>query len=220
MFPRRFALVRHVDYTGISGVGVVAYGVVFADGHVALRWCSDYPATSLWASIDDLIAVHGHGDGTSVQWIDSASDRLQDAWDSLDTPRGRRRRKAEPTVDVPTQPRGPAEPQPEATEEHTPAEPPTHEADVENTPPEPPPPPEPPSTGRPAEPPVLTPQSARAAEHAAPADDRTRTSQAADAEPAPAADRMASDDPMVPAPRRGGGRHRRAVPAEESAAPR
>ena len=34
MLPRRFALVRHVDYTGVSGIGVVAYGVQFGDGHV------------------------------------------------------------------------------------------------------------------------------------------------------------------------------------------
>ncbi|WP_207782002.1 hypothetical protein [Phytoactinopolyspora limicola] len=96
MFPRRFALVRHVDYTGISGVGVVAYGVVFFDGHVVLRWCSDYPATSLWNSIDDLLTVHGHGDATSVQWIDDTTDRLREAMDTLGASppqRGRRARR-------------------------------------------------------------------------------------------------------------------------------
>ncbi|WP_203433399.1 hypothetical protein [Jiangella asiatica] len=74
MLPRRFALVRHVDYTGVSGVGVVAYGVVFGDGQVALRWSSTHPATSLWASLDDLMAVHGHGDATSIEWLDPAAD--------------------------------------------------------------------------------------------------------------------------------------------------
>ncbi|WP_211658372.1 hypothetical protein [Phytoactinopolyspora halophila] len=113
MFPRRFALVRHVDLTGVSGVGVVAYGVMFADGHVALRWCSDHPATSLWNSIDDLMAVHGHGDSTSVQWIDSAEDRLQEAIDSLNAPQqGRRARRA------------PRQLNPAAAEEPSPAPPP------------------------------------------------------------------------------------------------
>lgn len=96
LYPRRFALVRHIDYTGVSGVGVVAYGVVFFDGQVALRWCSDHPATSLWDSIDDLLAVHGHGDGTSVQWIDDVSDRLHETMEAMqspETPRGRRARK-------------------------------------------------------------------------------------------------------------------------------
>jgi hypothetical protein len=41
VLPRRFALIRHVDYTGVSGIGVVAYGVTFADGQVVLRWCSN-----------------------------------------------------------------------------------------------------------------------------------------------------------------------------------
>lgn len=33
----RFELVRDVDVTGISGTGVVAEGVEFSDGTVALR---------------------------------------------------------------------------------------------------------------------------------------------------------------------------------------
>lgn len=74
MFPRRFALVRHVDYTGVSGIGVVAYGVVFSDGQVALRWCSTHPATSLWETLDDMLSIHGHGEATSVQWIDQVTE--------------------------------------------------------------------------------------------------------------------------------------------------
>ena len=70
MLPRRFALIRLVDYTGVSGIGVVAYGVTFADGQVVLRWCSNHPATSMWNSMDDMLAVHGHGEATSVEWID------------------------------------------------------------------------------------------------------------------------------------------------------
>jgi hypothetical protein len=104
LFPRRFALVRHIDYTGVSGVGVVAYGVVFSDGQVALRWCSDHPATSLWNSIDDLLAVHGHGDGTSVQWIDDAADRLNEVAESISAPRGRRARAPAPPPPPPVEP--------------------------------------------------------------------------------------------------------------------
>lgn len=78
MLPRRFALMRHVDYTGVSGIGVVAYGVAFGDGHIALRWCSSNPATSVWGSMDDLLAVHGHGQATSVEWIDAPHGDLED----------------------------------------------------------------------------------------------------------------------------------------------
>ncbi len=87
MLPRRFALIRHVDYSGVSGIGVVAYGVAFADGHVVLRWCSSHPATSVWASIDDLLAVHGHGQATSIEWIDAPHGDLE----GLPAPGGGRR---------------------------------------------------------------------------------------------------------------------------------
>ncbi|WP_420814429.1 hypothetical protein, partial [Jiangella ureilytica] len=99
MLPRRFALVRHVDYTGVSGVGVVAYGVVFADGHVALRWASTHPATSLWSSIDDLVAVHGHGEATSIEWLDPATDPF--AAPAASRGAGRRARRVSPDPAVP-----------------------------------------------------------------------------------------------------------------------
>jgi hypothetical protein len=68
--PRRFAMVRYSDPSGVSGVGLVAYGVQFDDGHVAVRWVSDAPSTSLWDGIADLMAVHGHRGATVVHWID------------------------------------------------------------------------------------------------------------------------------------------------------
>lgn len=92
MLPRRFALVRHVDYTGVSGVGVVAYGVAFGDGHIALRWCSSHPATSIWTSMEDLLAVHGHGQATSVEWIDAPYGDLED----LPAPDAGRRARSRP----------------------------------------------------------------------------------------------------------------------------
>jgi hypothetical protein len=99
LLPRRFALVRHVDYTGVSGVGVVAYGVVFADGHVALRWASTHPATSLWSSIDDLVAVHGHGEATSIEWLDPVTDPF--AAPAASRGAGRRARRVHPDPEVP-----------------------------------------------------------------------------------------------------------------------
>lgn len=99
LLPRRFALVRHVDYTGVSGVGVVAYGVVFADGHVALRWASTHPATSLWGSMDDLVAVHGHGEATSIEWLDPDSDPF--AQPAVSRGAGRRARRVQPDPVLP-----------------------------------------------------------------------------------------------------------------------
>ena len=67
VLPRRFALVRHVDYTGVSGIGVVAFGIAFSDGHVVLRWCSSHPATSTWGSLEDMRTEHGHGEAKRKQ---------------------------------------------------------------------------------------------------------------------------------------------------------
>lgn len=70
----------------------MAYGVVFSDGHVALRWVSSHPATSTWSSLNDLVAVHGHDNATMVQWIDDGSDALEDlAVQSSQRPRRARR---------------------------------------------------------------------------------------------------------------------------------
>lgn len=69
--PRRFALVRQTDPSGVSGTGVVAYGVQFNDSHVVVRWNSDFPSTSLWDSMADLLRVHGHQGATIVRWIDA-----------------------------------------------------------------------------------------------------------------------------------------------------
>jgi hypothetical protein len=60
-------------------VGVVAFGIAFSDGHVVLRWCSSHPATSTWGSLEDMLAVHGRGEATSIQWIDAPATELEDA---------------------------------------------------------------------------------------------------------------------------------------------
>lgn len=46
-------------------------GIVFTDGTVALRWRTQYRSTSLWASFEDMLAVHGHPEyGTIITWLD------------------------------------------------------------------------------------------------------------------------------------------------------
>jgi hypothetical protein len=73
MSSRRFRLIRHRDVSGVSGTGPVAEGVEFTDGAVAVRWYGDYPTTTVWDSIDSVIAIHGHGGATVVEWIDPES---------------------------------------------------------------------------------------------------------------------------------------------------
>lgn len=46
-------------------------GVVFTDGTVCVRWRTAYRSHSLWGSLEELQAVHGHPEyGTVWKWID------------------------------------------------------------------------------------------------------------------------------------------------------
>lgn len=75
---KRFLLVRDVDATGISGTGTVAEGVLFSDGRCALRWRTAMASTTVYDSIEDLEAIHGHGGQTRIAWLDGDErDRLE-----------------------------------------------------------------------------------------------------------------------------------------------
>lgn len=65
---RAFQLVRDVDETGVSGTGVVAEGVEFSSGVVALTWLSEWPTSVVFhdRGMDSVVAIHGHGGKTRV----------------------------------------------------------------------------------------------------------------------------------------------------------
>lgn len=67
-----FLLDRSSDPTGFSGLGIVAEGVEFSDGTVVLRWRSGRghpPSTGFYASVKEMLAIHGHGGSTRVRWL-------------------------------------------------------------------------------------------------------------------------------------------------------
>ena len=65
-----FVLRRDEDETGVSGVGVVAQGVEFTDGVVALHWMTNGPrSTAIYNSIQDVADIHGHGGKTRIVWL-------------------------------------------------------------------------------------------------------------------------------------------------------
>ena len=67
---RRFCLQRDVDVSGVSGSGVVAEGVEFSNGSVALSWLSTYSSTVFYDNIKTLEHIHGHSGSTRIIWID------------------------------------------------------------------------------------------------------------------------------------------------------
>jgi hypothetical protein len=72
LWPRRFLLNRAADPSGVSGLGVVATGCLFPDGSCVLRWHRSVRSTVLYDTMEDLLAVHGHGGATTVQFLDPA----------------------------------------------------------------------------------------------------------------------------------------------------
>jgi hypothetical protein len=72
MTARRFVLNRVEDPTGISGTGIVAEGVEFSDGVVALRWLTEWPSSVVHyeRGMESVHAVHGHDGKTRIEWLD------------------------------------------------------------------------------------------------------------------------------------------------------
>lgn len=72
---RRFRLVRDVDVTGVSGTGVVAEGVEFSSGRVAMEWCSQFPTSVVFhdRGVESVQHVHGHGGATRMEYLDDAA---------------------------------------------------------------------------------------------------------------------------------------------------
>jgi hypothetical protein len=81
--PRTFVLDRHSDVSGVSGTGIVAEGVVFSDGAVALRWPGENATTTTFETgIDGVKAIHGHDGATEVQFLDGIRpDRVPSDFD-------------------------------------------------------------------------------------------------------------------------------------------
>ena len=69
--PAPFLLARDEDVSGVSGTGVVAEGVRFSDGSVALRWTSEWPTSVVFhdRGMDSVQAVHGHDGRTRIVWL-------------------------------------------------------------------------------------------------------------------------------------------------------
>jgi hypothetical protein len=67
---RRFHLLRKEDVSGLSGCGIVASGVVFDDGRVALEWAGEHSSINLYSKIEDVEYLHGHKGKTQIIWQD------------------------------------------------------------------------------------------------------------------------------------------------------
>lgn len=66
---RAFLLKRNVDVSGVSGTGVVAEGVEFEDGKIAICWLGTYHSVEVIDNMHVLEKTHGHDGKTVVVWV-------------------------------------------------------------------------------------------------------------------------------------------------------
>jgi hypothetical protein len=67
---KRFLLVRNNDVSGVSGTGVVAEGVQFANGVCALNWLTKFTSQGIYPNLKEVVGIHGHDGATTVKFID------------------------------------------------------------------------------------------------------------------------------------------------------
>lgn len=68
---RCFTLHRIDDETGVSGTGVVAWGVEWPDGSVSMRWLGETASfVNYEGGVEHVRAVHGHHGKTVINFRD------------------------------------------------------------------------------------------------------------------------------------------------------
>jgi hypothetical protein len=71
--PRSFLLLRHVDVSGVSGIGPVAEGTEWTDGSASLRWRGEHASTAFFETgVRAILAVHGHSGSSEILYSDGA----------------------------------------------------------------------------------------------------------------------------------------------------
>lgn len=63
-----FYLYRAEDESGISGTGRVAQGFVADNGRAALFWLSEHPSVTVYDSVGEVQAIHGHSGKTELRF--------------------------------------------------------------------------------------------------------------------------------------------------------
>lgn len=63
---QEFYLLRKKDVSGVSGLGVVARGVVLPSHRVVLEWCMPHETMGIYDNIEQVRVIHGHGDATEL----------------------------------------------------------------------------------------------------------------------------------------------------------
>jgi len=63
---QEFHLLRLEDASGVSGLGIVARGVVLETGKCVLYWRTFYSSISIYESLAEVESIHSHGGKTQL----------------------------------------------------------------------------------------------------------------------------------------------------------
>ncbi|WP_163511169.1 hypothetical protein [Fodinicola acaciae] len=72
--PSVFYLWRTADVSGVSGCGLVAWGVKWPNGRATTQWNGESSGiwqTSDWDSAADVLAIHGHSGATQLFYLEN-----------------------------------------------------------------------------------------------------------------------------------------------------
>ncbi len=83
---RLFQLHRDVDSSGVSGIGVVAEGVVFENGGCVIHWLTKESSLGIYESIDQIVKIHGHEGNTRVVWMSVTTPKQNKGAPGKDAP--------------------------------------------------------------------------------------------------------------------------------------
>ena len=64
----KFQLERSEDASGVSGIGIVAEGVIFKNGKCVLNWLTSLSSITIYDSIEILEKIHGHEGRTKIKY--------------------------------------------------------------------------------------------------------------------------------------------------------
>ena len=71
-----YKLVRHTDVNGISGKGIVALIAQLPSGRCVMEWISsNHPTITLFANLQEIELIHGHGGATVVESVSDAREK-------------------------------------------------------------------------------------------------------------------------------------------------
>lgn len=66
---QEYELQRNEDFSGVSGTGVVAKGIVFPSGKVMQEWTTYMKSINVYPNIEAVTHIHGHEGRTIVKFL-------------------------------------------------------------------------------------------------------------------------------------------------------